>query len=122
MEPARYNEIKREVLDLAKSVEERKRPSYAGVGKCALENFKRDGSLLDIHPLKALGVHLLKQVGAILSFINNPDIPPSEPLISRAADLVNYSCLLVALADDEGRDTGLAPAEDNGGDNGNKEI
>lgn len=103
----RYKHIKQELIQRAAEVEDKKRASYAGTGGDPLRNFSRDAELLGIDPLKALMVHMLKQVGAILSYVNNPDIEPSEPLASRAVDLINYSTLLVALAEDEGRSTGL---------------
>lgn len=103
----RYNAIKQQLISMAAEVENKKRASYAGVDGDPLRNFSRDAELLGISPLTALMVHLLKQVGAIISYVKNPGVEPSEPLCSRAVDLINYSALLVAVAEDSGRDTGL---------------
>lgn len=103
-----YLEIKRQLRQFADQVEESKRPSYTAGSSNVLENFIRDGNLQGIPPMQNWLSHFLKQVAAIVSFVRNPDVTPSETLLSRMADLQTYATLGLAIAKEEGRDgTGL---------------
>lgn len=104
----RYLQIREQVLSTAKDTEDKKRASYTSGNENVLHNFVRDGEIAGIPPMQNWLAHFLKQVAAIVSFVKNPEIEPSEPLVSRAADLINYAVLMVAMAEDSGRDTGLA--------------
>ena len=107
-----YLEIKRNLREYADNVEESKRPSYTAGSTNVLENFLRDGNLQGIPPMQNWLSHFLKQVAAIISYVRNPDIEPSEPLISRMADLQTYATLGLAVAKDENRKgTGLLTDE-----------
>ncbi len=107
MNLTKYLEVSKQVLSLAESTEEKKRASYTAGNEDVLFNFASDAEFVGTNPLQNVLTHLLKQVRGISSFVKNPDITPSETLISRAADLINYSKLLVAVAEEMGRDTGL---------------
>ncbi len=105
-----YLEVKRQLREYADKVEENKRPSYTAGSDNVLENFIRDGKLQGLPPMQNWLSHFLKQVAAIVSYVRNPDVEPSEPLISRMADLQTYATLGLAVAKDENRNgTGLDP-------------
>lgn len=103
----RYLQISQEIEQREKQVEDSKRQSYTVGDTDVLRNFKRDAATAGITPMQNWLTHYLKQHAAILSFILHPDVQPSEPLVSRVGDLRTYLKLLVAIAEDEGRDTGL---------------
>jgi len=94
-------------VSCVKDTEDKKRASYTSGNENVLHNFVRDGEIAGIPPMQNWLAHFLKQVAAIVSFVKNPEIEPSEPLVSRAADLINYAVLMVAMAEDSGRETGL---------------
>ena len=103
-----YLEIKRQLREYADKVEESKRPSYTAGSDNVLENFIRDGKLQGLPPMQNWLSHFLKQVAAVVSFVRNPDVVPSETLLSRMADLQTYATLGLALAKEEKRQgTGL---------------
>lgn len=108
----RYLEIKKQLREYADQVEESKRPSYTAGSDNVLENFIRDGKLQGLDPMQNWLSHFLKQVAAICSYVRNPEIEPSEPLISRMADLITYAPLGLSLAQEGGRKgTGLVNDE-----------
>jgi hypothetical protein len=109
MQIDQYLELCKEIEALEKSTEEGKRASYTSGDPDVLKNFKRDAATAGITPLQNWLTHYLKQVAAIVSFIVNPDVVPSEPLISRVVDARVYPKLLLALAKDEGREVGIKP-------------
>lgn len=103
----RYQEIRSAVLNEAKSVEDKKRLSYTSGDANVLRNFVSDAEFVGTNQLQNCLTHLMKQVRGISSYVQNPDVEPSETLLSRAADIINYVVLMVANAEDSGRDTGL---------------
>lgn len=103
----RYLELSKQLEDMERSTEEKKRASYTTGNEDVLHNFKRDGQISGIGAMQNLLQHLLKQVAAIVSYVKYPDVEPSESLASRAGDVRTYMKLLVALAEDEGRTTGI---------------
>lgn len=98
-----YLAVKKQLREFADKVEESKRPSYTAGSDNVLENFVRDGKLQGLDPMQNWLSHFLKQVAAICSYVRNPEIEPSEPFISRAADLQTYATLGLALAKLQGR-------------------
>lgn len=103
-----YLAVKKQLREYADNVEESKRPSYTAGSDNVLENFIRDGKLQGLDPMQNWLSHFLKQVAAICSYVRNPELEPSEPFISRAADLQTYATLGLALAKFQGRKgTGL---------------
>lgn len=90
-----------EVIEMEEAkVENRKRPSYTAGNEDVLHNFKRDGELAGVDPMQNWLAHFLKQVAAIVSYVRNPDVLPSEPLLSRMVDIRVYAKLGMALAQD----------------------
>ena len=107
MNLSRYLEIRKTVLDHAKKVEDDKRESYTAGDANVLRNFLSDSEFVGTSQLQNCFTHCMKQVRGISSFVQHPEVKPSESLLSRAADLINYAVLMVANAEDSGRDTGI---------------
>jgi len=103
----RYQEIRDAVLNEAKNVEDKKRLSYTSGDANVLRNFVSDAEFVGTNQLQNCLTHFMKQVRGISSYVQHPDVVPSETLLSRAADIINYAVLMVANAEDSGRDTGL---------------
>lgn len=95
------------MLDHAKKVEDDKRESYTAGDANVLRNFASDSEFVGTSQLQNCFTHCMKQVRGISSFVQHPEVKPSESLLSRAADLINYAVLMVANAEDSGRDTGI---------------
>lgn len=93
MNIAEYETVEAELLALAKSVRDRKRPSYTVGDDDVLMNFKRDAKMSGITPLQNWHTHFQKQVAAIARWVQAPDAEQSEPIEQRFADIINY-CLL----------------------------
>lgn len=93
MNIAEYEAVEAELLDLAKSIRDRKRPSYTVGDEDVLMNFKRDAKMSGITALQNWHTHFQKQVAAIARWVQTPDAEQSEPIEQRFADLINY-CLL----------------------------
>ena len=108
----RYLELCKIIEAEEKMVEEGKRESYTVGDENVLANFMRDAATAGIDPLQNWLTHFLKQVAAVVSYIRNPEVEPSEPLISRVVDLRVYPKLLLALAEDLGRVTGVEKCAD----------
>jgi len=99
-----YDKTKKDLLDLAESIENAKRPGYTGANVDILHNFKSVASRLGLTPLQVWGVYFLKHIDAIQSFSKDPCIPQAEAIAGRFADAVNYLKLgyaLVAEAQEE---------------------
>lgn len=107
MNLTRYLQIRESVLAHAKAVEDSKRQSYTAGDANVLRNFASDSEFVGTSQLQNCFTHVMKQVRGIASYVQHPDVKPSESLLSRAADLINYAVLIVANAEDSGRDTGL---------------
>jgi hypothetical protein len=104
---SRYLAIRESILAKAKEVEDKKRISYTAGDDNVLRNFVSDSEFVGTNQLQNCLTHFMKQVRGISSFVVNPEVEPSESLASRAADVINYVCLMVANAEEMGRDTGL---------------
>ena len=109
----RYLQIRELILSKAKEVEDKKRISYTAGDQNVLRNFVSDSEFVGTNQLQNCLTHLMKQVRGISSFVVNPKVEPSESLASRAADVINYVCLMVANAEEMGRDTGLEKKPEN---------
>ena len=107
MNLSRYLAIRESILAKAKEVEDKKRISYTAGDDNVLRNFVSDSEFVGTNQLQNCLTHFMKQVRGISSFVVNPGVEPSESLASRAADVINYVCLMVANAEEMGRDTGL---------------
>lgn len=104
MNLAQYEGLEKLLSDTAKSIRDSKRKSYTAGNEDVLWNFKRDGNETGIGPMQNWLQHLLKQVAAVVSYVKHPDVKPSETLLSRLADIRNYTTLGLGLAVDEGRE------------------
>lgn len=107
MNLSRYLEICKEIEDAEHATEDKKRQSYTAGNDDVLHNFNDDAEFVGTNPLQNVLTHLMKQIRAISSYVKNPDIEPSETLLSRVVDVRVYSKLLVAVATEMGRDTGI---------------
>ena len=114
MNLSRYLSIRESILAKAKEVEDKKRVSYTAGDDNVLRNFVSDSEFVGTNQLQNCLTHFMKQVRGISSFVVNPDVEPSESLASRAADVINYVCLMVANAEEMGRDTGLPSTVNHG--------
>ena len=85
-----YDDSVHELLDLAKRIEESKRPGYTQDSPDVLANFKKAGEMTGCTPMQAWGAYFYKHVAAILSYAKDPDIEQAEPLDGRFADAINY--------------------------------
>lgn len=95
-----YKSVAQDLIDLAASIEARKRPSYTGGDSDVLRNFKRDAAEAGISPLQNWHTHFLKQVAAINRWARTPTQEQSEPIEQRFADLINYCKLGLALKEE----------------------
>lgn len=100
----KYLALSRIIEKCEREVEEGKRASYTTGNEDVLHNFKRDAEMQGIPPMQNLLSHFLKQVAAVVSYVKNPEVEPSESLMSRVGDIRTYAKLLMALAVDEGRE------------------
>jgi len=86
-----------ELIDLAKTIRERKRPDYTLGSENVLRNFDTISEDLQLPPEKIVWIYMKKHLDAILSNINNPYYEASEPINTRFADTFNYILLLYAV-------------------------
>ena len=113
MNLSRYLEVRKAVIDLAESTANKKRMSYTAGNEDVLFNFKSDSEFVGNDPMQNVMTHLMKQIRGVASFVQHPDVEPSETLMSRAADVINYVTLMVAVAVDQGRQGVGMPLLDN---------
>ncbi len=109
MDLKQYLHVREAVLTLAENIENKKRMSYTAGAQNVLHNFVSDSEFVGTNQLQNALTHFMKQVRGVSSYVKHPDVEPSESLMSRAADLINYTCLMVANAIDMGRDVGEIP-------------
>lgn len=97
MTQTEYDEVADGLLELARKIEDAKRPGYTGGSVDVLENFKGAGTRAGITPEQAWAVHFLKHIDAIVSIMAKPNLPVSEAPAGRFADAINYLRLGYAL-------------------------
>lgn len=90
MTQAEYDDIASELMALARSIEDSKRPGYTVGSEDVLANFKRVAERSGITTEQAWAVYFLKHIDAIVSIMTKPDLPVSEAAPGRFADAVNY--------------------------------
>lgn len=90
MTQEQFDQSSAELLALAQSIRDKKGPEYTQGNADVLAKFKATGERLRLNPLQVLGVHLDKQIAAILSFAGNPDRETAEPIETRFADALNF--------------------------------
>lgn len=90
MTRAQYEKVAGELVAEANRIETSKRPGYTGGDLDVLKNFKAVAQRAGISPEQAWTVYFLKHIDAILSIMNQPNLPVSEAPIGRFADALNY--------------------------------
>lgn len=104
MKLAEYEERAKSLLGLAAEIENKKRPDYTIGDEDVLHNFKNVAKRAGVSPLQVWLIYFLKHVDAISMYAHG-NTNPSEPIIQRFADAVNYLKLGEALAFDLFRET-----------------
>ena len=97
MTQAEYDVVADQLMALAKSIEDTKRPGYTVGSEDVLANFKRVAERAGVTTEQAWAIYFLKHVDAVLSILTQPDLPVSEAPPGRFADLVNYTRLGYAI-------------------------
>lgn len=82
-------------------VAEGKREDYTKGDEDVLKNFKNQADAFGITPQMSLGVHMEKQMSAVLNYIRTKGESESEPIIKRVGDTMNYLELLWGLFKEE---------------------
>lgn len=97
MTQADYDKVSSELMALAASIEDSKRPGYTVGSSDVLANFKRVAERAGVTTEQAWAIYFLKHVDAVLSILTKPELPVSEEPPGRFADLVNYTRLGYAI-------------------------
>lgn len=92
-----YDEVADGLLQLAREIEDAKRPGYTGGSVDVLANFKGVAARAGITTEQAWAVYFLKHIDAIMSIMTKPDLAVSEAPAGRFADAVNYLRLGFAI-------------------------
>tara|TARA_R100000781_G_scaffold33436_1_gene24274 strand:+ start:272 stop:646 length:375 start_codon:yes stop_codon:yes gene_type:complete len=85
-----YDECVNELEQLAKNIEDSKRPGYTQANGDVLANFRKAAELSGTTPMQAWSVYFYKHVAAIMSYAKDPKIPQAESIDGRFADAMNY--------------------------------
>jgi hypothetical protein len=94
---AEYDAVAGDLMALAQSIEDSKRPGYTVGAEDVLANFKRTADRAGVDVGQAWAVFFLKHIDAILSIMTRPDLPQAEEPPGRFADAINYLRLGYAL-------------------------
>lgn len=97
MTQAEYDRVAGELLELAHTIEDSKRPGYTIGSEDVLANFKNVAKRLGISTEQAWGVYFLKHLDAVTTIMTRPDLPVSEAPPGRFADAINYLKLGYAI-------------------------
>jgi hypothetical protein len=85
---------------------EQKGREYTGASEDVNANFKTQSADWGMHPLQVWGVFANKHMASLKTYVkdvaNGEDPTPSEPIVGRIADLINYLLLLAGLIEDLG--------------------
>ena len=107
MQASEYEQLTTELLAVAKSIADRKRPAYTVGSPDVLANFKRIGDRTKLSPAKVLDIYFLKHIDSITAF-SDGDIPQDEPIMERFADAINYLLLKFALLMEQQNEQNIA--------------
>ena len=69
-----YLDCVKELEELARNIEDSKRPGYTQANGDVLANFRKAAELNGITPMQAWGVYFYKHVAAIMSYTTDPKI------------------------------------------------
>jgi hypothetical protein len=94
---AEYDRVAGELMQLARSIEDGKRPGYTIGSEDVLANFKRVAERVGVTTEQAWAIYFLKHIDAICSVMTAPNLPVSEAPPGRFADAVNYLRLGYAI-------------------------
>ena len=97
MTQAEYDKVTGELMALALSIEDGKRPGYTVGSEDVLANFKRTADRAGVSVGQAWAILWLKHVDAVLSIMTRPDLPQAEAPPGRFADCLNYLRLGFAI-------------------------
>jgi hypothetical protein len=109
MTEARYHELSAYLLDLARQIEDSKRPAYTVGSPDVLHNFVSVATRAGISPMQAWAVYFLKHIDAITALAKDRTIPQAEAIEGRFADAINYLKLEFALSQETGWADALQP-------------
>jgi hypothetical protein len=94
---AEYDKVAGDLMALALSIEDGKRPGYTVGSEDVLANFKRAAERAGVSVGQAWTILWLKHVDAVLSIMTRPDLPQAEAPPGRFADCLNYLRLGYAI-------------------------
>ncbi len=97
MNQERFDDVKKELLDLAESIQTAKRPAYTAGNLNVLHNFIDVARRAGISPFQAWSVYFNKHIDSINSYCKDQSIPQAEPLETRIADAICYLELFYGL-------------------------
>jgi len=93
-----------ELEDDRSKVAEGKREDYTKGDEDVIKNFKNQAEAFGIDPKISLGVHMEKQMSAVLNYIRTEGESESEPIIKRVGDTLNYLELLYGIFTEQDED------------------
>lgn len=110
MTQEQYDKVAANLMALALSIEDSKRPGYTIGDRDVLANFKRTAERAGIEVGQAWAVFFLKHIDAILSIMTRPDLPQAEEPPGRFADAINYLRLGYAILHERQSADSAAPS------------
>lgn len=109
MTQAEYDVVTNELMALARSIEDGKRPGYTIGSRDVLANFKRGAERAGVNVGQAWTVLFLKHIDAIVAVMTQPDLPQAEAPPGRFADAINYLRLGFAILNESPSALGAGP-------------
>lgn len=88
-----------DITDYRMSIRDQKLNSYASK-EDVLQFFKEQAELAETTPFQVWRIMVAKQLAAVYKWMDGNDPDPSEPMLSRFSDLMNYMELGYALTID----------------------
>jgi hypothetical protein len=92
-----YDAVTNDLMALAKSIEDGKRPGYTIGNADVLANFKRTAERAGVNVGQCWAIFFLKHIDAIVSIMTRPELPQAEEPPGRFSDAINYLRLGFAL-------------------------
>lgn len=90
-----------ELTEDRRSQSKSKRKDYTKGSENVLQNFYNQAKSLGLTPLQSLGVHMEKQMSAVLNYIKTNGQSESEPIFRRIGDTINYLELMWGIIVEE---------------------
>jgi ABC-type antimicrobial peptide transport system permease subunit len=101
MERNKYEEIRKELFELACNTSKVKGNDYTRGSEDVLANFKNVANKLNLDPKQVLLVYMDKHQDAIANYIKSNGQSESEPIKMRIVDNINYLFLLYGLIEEQ---------------------